>query len=128
MRKMFVAALLSIVPCFSWASGGIFVGGGFYSAGQFMEMQEYQRVSVVASMVTMLNASGMAGSPDNYQRKLQACLERVEAKQLSAALANYLTSTPEQWDSSLGVPVVIMLDGFCEKRGIPLNRNAMFPQ
>lgn len=126
MKRMVVGIAATLAPCFALASGGVFIGGGYYTGNDFMNMGEMQRDATVGAMVTMLQAASLVGSSYAYQAGLDKCLQNVKPKQISAALEAHLKLIPERWDMSLAIPIIVMLDGFCAKRGHQLSRAAVF--
>jgi len=75
----------------------------FFTAEQFLDLSETDRVVYVQGLMDGFFASAMFGASDEPVAGLNSCVEHMDGRQISAIITKHVKDHPESWNQSLSV-------------------------
>jgi hypothetical protein len=85
----------------------------FYTAGEFIEMSEVNRMVYTSGLMDGFFASGLFGASDETVVNLNSCTRDMGMKQLSAIITKYINDHPESWHLALSAEGFNALNTAC---------------
>jgi len=81
----------------------------FYTAQEFIELDESNRNVYTSGLIDGLGASGLFGATDATVRNLSSCIKDMTSKQIAAIIAEYVQEHPEVWHVALSIEGFVAL-------------------
>ncbi len=85
----------------------------FYTAQEFIELDEPSRVFYVAGLIDGFGGSALFGATDATVRNLASCIKGMNSKQIAAIITKYVQDRPEVWHVPLSIEGYTALNKAC---------------
>ncbi len=101
------------------SQSSMWVGNGFYSPKDFLEMSQSDKELYVAAQINGMLVATLWGASEDKVKKVNTCVGNMkgDTEQIAAIVTKYIKDNPQEWHYPLNMTMVSAMIGACPFMG-----------